>query len=123
MTTIAVAIVRATGFAARRMAHSGSPSTAPIAKTVSVSAIVHGTHLGRDFGVAQRGVEIGYTVKRAVLPDPGIDRDPVHLARWIPGVGHVGLIAERCQRRANDLDAGCRRATPSVAGQQSCVRR
>jgi hypothetical protein len=72
----------------------------------SVSAVVHGTHLGRDFGVTQRCVEIDDTVKHAALPDPGIDRDPVHLAHGVPGVGHVGLIAERCQRRANDLDAG-----------------
>lgn len=36
--------------------------------------------------------------------------DPVRLARRRPGIGHVGLIAERCQRRANDLDAGGVRA-------------
>src|SRR5262249_15590829 len=66
----------------------------------------HGAHLGWDFGVTQGGVEIGDTVKHPALPDPRIDRDPVYLANAIPGIGHIGLIAERCQRRANDLDAG-----------------
>src|SRR5579871_1908894 len=81
-----------------------------VARMQSVAAIVHGAHLGRDVGVAQRGVEIGDPVEHAGLPDPGIDRDPVLLARRIPGIGHVGLIAERCQRRANDFYAGSVRA-------------
>ena len=40
------------------------------------------------------------------VADPLVDRDPVLLARRVPGIGHEGLVAERGQRRADDPDPG-----------------
>src|SRR4029077_10088884 len=76
----------------------------------TVAAIILRPHLGWDFRVAQRGIEIGYAVESAALPDPGIERDPVLLARRVPGIGHEGFVAERGQRCTDDLDAGALRA-------------
>ena len=70
-----------------------------------VAAIVDAEHLRRAFGIANRPVEIGYRIKGAALADPFVDRDPVPLAGRVPGIGHKGLVAERGQRRADDLDA------------------
>ena len=69
-----------------------------------VAAIVDAEHLRRAFGIANRPVEIGYRIKGAALADPFVDRDPVPLAGRVPGIGHKGLVAERGQRRADDLD-------------------
>src|SRR5579871_2728988 len=86
-----------------RVAHL---AIAAVARVQSIAAIVDTAHLGRDLGVAQRGVEIGDAVEGAAVADPGIDRDPVLFPRRVPGVGHVGLVAERRQGCADQLDAG-----------------
>ena len=50
----------------------------------------------------QRGVEIGGTVKHTALPDPGVDRDPVHFAHWGPGISGVTRpTVGRCQLRGD----------------------
>jgi hypothetical protein len=62
----------------------------------------------------QRGVEIGGTVKHTALPDPGVDRDPVHFAHWGPGIGGVTHpTVGRCQlggdvRFGSKADMTCR---------------
>ena len=70
-----------------------------------VAAIVARQHLCRMFGVAQRLVEIGDPVEGGAVADPAVDRHTDLLALRVPGIGHVGLVAERRQRGADDLDA------------------
>src|SRR5436190_14827954 len=81
-------------------------AVAAIARMQPVAAIVDRAHLGRDLGIAQRRIEIGDAVERAAVADPLIDGDAMPLARRVPRIRHEGLVAERGQRRADDLDAG-----------------
>src|ERR1700726_3373909 len=71
----------------------------------TVAAIVDGQHLRRMLGVAQRLVEISDRVEGPAVADPAIDRETDLFALRIPGVGHVGFVAECGQRRTNNLDA------------------
>src|SRR3954452_4338197 len=84
-----------------RVAHL---AVAAVARVEAVAAIVRGAHLGRDLGVAQRGVEIGDRIERTAGAYPLVDRDAVLFAGRVPGVRHKRLVAERGQRRADDPD-------------------
>src|SRR3954453_22120928 len=81
----------------------------------AIAAIVLRPHLGRVFGIAHRGVEIGDAIKGAALPDPFVDRDPVRFAGRVPGICHEGLVAERGQGSADDLDPGAVRPQRHLA--------
>src|SRR5215471_92981 len=79
---------------------------AEIARMQAVAAIVDAEHLRRPLGVADRQVEIGDRIAGAALADPLIHRDAVSLACGVPRIRHKRFVAERRQRRADDLDAG-----------------
>ena len=60
--------------------------------------------------IAHALVEVDHRVERAAVPDPGIHRLAHGLARRRPGADQEGLVLERRQRAAEDLDAARLRA-------------
>src|SRR5438445_5999025 len=75
----------------REIDHVDHMAIAGVALMQPVAAIPFRRHLGRYFRVAHSGIEISDTVEGATLADPGVERDPVLLARRVPRIGHERL--------------------------------
>ena len=81
------------------------PVVAGIARMQVIAAVVDRQHARRMFGIAHALVEVDNGIERAAVPDPGIHRLPHRLARRRPGTDQEGLVLERRQRAAEDLNA------------------
>jgi hypothetical protein len=78
---------------------------AEIARMQAITAIVDRQHLDWVLGVAKGEIEIRNTVERAALAERVVDGGSMLFARRVPGADLIGLVAERGQGRADQLDA------------------